>query len=235
MYLTQKKIATFTPLDYVIGVYFVNTVLSFLLLVSTPGPCFPLAGQICKFYAAIFGHWPIMHLFGLVLNFYYWVIILHMWKVMVAKRQININYRRTFRAERKAFIFFIGGASDKFLNLPLLFFGPTSVHFCRIFWNGSRDLVPLRDGWFTVCRLTVDYGYSLAFTQLRSNISSPLHSFHQLTHKHSHVLITGNTVLWPFAVFSSSCKRGHFGAFLFFCCCYSLVVFFSLLLPLDTF
>jgi hypothetical protein len=32
---------------------------SCFLLVRTAGPCFPLTGGICKFYASIFDHWPI--------------------------------------------------------------------------------------------------------------------------------------------------------------------------------
>jgi hypothetical protein len=43
-----------TPLDYFIGMYLVKI---FLLLIGQAiRLCFPLAGQICVFYAGIFDH-----------------------------------------------------------------------------------------------------------------------------------------------------------------------------------
>ncbi len=38
----------------------------FKILVRAPGICFPLDGRICKFYAAIFDHWPVLHCLGLI-------------------------------------------------------------------------------------------------------------------------------------------------------------------------
>jgi hypothetical protein len=65
------------------------------LMVRAAGLCFPLAGQICKFYADIFGHLVILRCFGVGLVghgsnkpffFFHWVIIHHKVLVMVTRK-----------------------------------------------------------------------------------------------------------------------------------------------------